>query len=69
MLYVLSNFPENGLNAQKLTQNAVSRLKNESDKDVFVRDTELKGFGLKITPWARKYFLQRGESKVEKVKG
>jgi len=53
---------------KKLTQNAVSRLRNESSKDYFVRDTELKGFGIKVTSKGKVVFLAEGRIKGGKSK-
>jgi hypothetical protein len=34
----------------KITQRVVSAAKSKSDRDVFIWDSELKGFGLRVNP-------------------
>jgi integrase len=53
---------------KKLTQNAISRLHNDTLKDVFLRDTDLQGFGVKITPKGKIVFLAEGRIKGGKSK-
>jgi integrase len=53
---------------KKLTQNAISRLHNDTIKDVFLRDTDLQGFGVKITPKNKIVFFAEGRIKQGKSK-
>lgn len=52
----------------KITNRLLFSLTNASGKDVFYRDTELPGFGVKVTPKGRVVFVAEGRIKGGKTK-
>ena len=44
----------------KLTKRVLERTVNETSKDIFLRDTTLKGFGVRVTPKGGKGFFAEG---------
>jgi hypothetical protein len=53
---------------QKITQNFPAALRNESGKDQFYRDTEIRGFGVRVTPKGLISFFAEGRLKRGRTK-
>jgi integrase len=53
---------------QRITKKLLENLGNDTGKDVFYRDSELPGFGIKVTPIGRISFIAEGRIKGGKSK-